>query len=250
MKKQTQKTKSIALMGILTALLILMAFTPIGYLKVGAISISFLMIPVVIGAIALGPWAGAALGGVFGITSFVQCFGMDVFGTFLMDINPFATFIMCVGARVLAGFCAGLIAAAFKKSADTLHGNHRPGTALALRFAGYSVTGLCGALFNTLFFMGSLLLFFWKSTTFIEKMQEWGFDTSAIGKFFAAFVGTNAIVEAIAAFVIIGAISSALYRARLIDALAIEKTKQVPNDEAVADIEEKIERIEEASKAD
>ena len=72
--KQNQKTKNIALMGILSALLLLMAFTPLGYLKVGAISISFLMIPVALGAIALGPVAGAALGTLFGITSFAQCF--------------------------------------------------------------------------------------------------------------------------------------------------------------------------------
>ena len=38
-------------------------------------------------------------------------------------------------------------------------------------------------------------------------------------KFFAAFVGTNALVEAIAAFFIIGAIASALFKARLIDAV-------------------------------
>ena len=239
MKKQTQRTNSIALMGILTALLVLMAFTPIGYLKVGAISISFLMIPVALGAIALGPWAGAALGGVFGITSFVQCFGMDVFGTFLMDINPFATFVMCVGARVLAGFLAGLVASGFKKAADGYQKKDRPGTSLAIRFVGYSVTGLCGALFNTACFMGALLAFFWNNTEFIAKMQEWGFDTSAIAKFFAAFVGTNAIVEAIAAFIITGAIGSALYRARLIDVilqtkLVSEKTVTA-EDEAASD---------------
>lgn len=225
-------------MGILTAVLILMAFTPIGYLKVGAISISFLMIPVAIGAIAIGPWAGAALGGVFGITSFVQCFGMDAFGTFLMDINPFATFLMCVGARVLAGFCTGLVACGFKKLADSFHYQNKPGTSLAVRFTGYSITGLCAALFNTLFFMGSLLLFFWKSTTFIEKMQEWGFNTATIGKFFAAFVGTNAIVEAIASFVIIAAIGSALYRARLIDVVAnlVQKTSETEKaEEAIED---------------
>jgi len=101
MKKQTQRTKVIALMGILTALMLLMSLTPIGYFKTGTVSISLLMIPVAIGAVALGPWAGAALGGVFGITSFAQCFGSDAFGTFLMDINPVATFIMCIVARVL-----------------------------------------------------------------------------------------------------------------------------------------------------
>jgi uncharacterized membrane protein len=76
-RKQTIKT--IAVLGILIALTLVMAFTPVGYLKVGAVSISFLMIPVAVGAIAVGPWAGALLGAVFGITSFVQCFGADPF---------------------------------------------------------------------------------------------------------------------------------------------------------------------------
>ena len=77
-RKKTIKT--IAVLGILIALTLVMAFTPVGYLKVGAVSISFLMIPVAVGAIAVGPWAGALLGAVFGITSFVQCFGADPFG--------------------------------------------------------------------------------------------------------------------------------------------------------------------------
>ena len=94
MAKQNQKSKTIALLGVLSALVIIMAFTPIGYLRVGVISISFLMIPVAIGSVARGPMGGAILGTVFGITSFAQCFGMDAFGTFLAQKNVFFTFIM------------------------------------------------------------------------------------------------------------------------------------------------------------
>ena len=86
-----------------------MAFTPVGYLKIGVVSISFLMIPVALGALAKGPVAGAILGTVFGITSFAQCFGMDLFGTFLAEKNVVFTFIMCVVCRALAGFLAGLV---------------------------------------------------------------------------------------------------------------------------------------------
>ena len=207
MKQQTQKTKRIALMGILSALLILMAFTPIGYLKIGAISISFLMIPVALGAIALGPIAGAALGTLFGVTSFAQCFGMDPFGTFLMSINPFFTFVMCIVARALAGFLAGLVANAFRRLA-------RKGEPVAI--IGYAVTGLCAALFNTLLFMGTLLAFFWHNQTFLAKMEEWGITTATLGKFLVAFVGINAILEAVAAFFITGAIGTALDKAKLI----------------------------------
>jgi len=200
-------------MGILSALLLIMAFTPLGYLKVGAISISLLMIPVALGAIALGPVAGALLGTLFGITSFVQCFGADAFGTFLMELNPFFTFVICIVARALAGFLAGLVAKIFQnKSIQMMSGNKKG----VLANVGYAVTGLCAALFNTLLFMGSLILFFWHNTKFLETMESWGITTANLGKFLAAFVGVNAIVEAIAGCLITAAIGFALYKARLI----------------------------------
>ena len=215
MKQQTQKTKSIALMGILSALLLLMAFTPIGYLKIGLISISLLMIPVALGGIALGPAAGAILGTIFGVTSFAQCFGMDAFGTFLMDFNPFFTFVMCVGARALAGFLAGLVAKGFA-ALKAKFVSAKPKTAEAIGITGYAITGLCAALFNTILFMGTLILFFWNNKTFLDQMNTWGITTENLAKFFVAFVGTNAIFEAIGSFVITGAIATALYKAGLI----------------------------------
>ena len=205
MKKQTQRTKVIALMGILSALMLLMSLTPIGYFRTGTVSISLLMIPVAIGAVALGPWAGAALGGIFGITSFAQCFGSDAFGTFLMDINPVATFIMCIVARILAGFCAGLVASAFRKRKNA-----------GVRLAGYFVTGLSAAAFNTLFFMGSLLVFFWNSQTFINAVNEWGYKTENILLFFFAFVGFNCVLELIVTCIVTGVVGEALEKANLI----------------------------------
>ena len=76
-------TKKLVLLALLTGLLVLMAFTPIGYLNIGPLSITFNMIPVAIGAVALGPTGSAVLGLVFGITSFAQCFGISAFGTVL-----------------------------------------------------------------------------------------------------------------------------------------------------------------------
>ena len=72
MAKATEKTRKLVQMAILIAIMLIMAFTPLGYLKVGMIEISFMTIPVVIGAILLGPAAGATLGGVFGLTSFIK----------------------------------------------------------------------------------------------------------------------------------------------------------------------------------
>ncbi len=203
MAKQNQKskTKTIALLGILTGLIILMAFTPVGYLKVGVVSISFLMIPVAIGSLAKGPWAGAALGTVFGITSFAQCFGMDLFGTYLASKNVFCTFIMCVVCRALAGFCAGLVFKLISKAVKNAPVRS-------------SVTGLSAALFNTIFFVSALILLFGKATV----GEATGLDPElSFIALFTAIVGVNAVFEAIAAFIITGAVGTALFKAKLIE---------------------------------
>ena len=50
-----QKLVRLVLTALLTALIIVMAFTPLGYLKSGAIEITFIPVPIVIGAVLLGP---------------------------------------------------------------------------------------------------------------------------------------------------------------------------------------------------
>lgn len=102
-------------MAILIAIMLVFAFTPIGYLKVGFIEITFMVLPVAIGAIICGPTGGAVLGGIFGITSFIQCFGMSPFGTFLLGLNPWLTFVTCLIPRILCGWLSGLLFKALNK---------------------------------------------------------------------------------------------------------------------------------------
>ena len=58
------------------AILLLMAYTPLGYLNIGPLAITFNIIPVAISAITMGPVGGAIAGAVFGLTSFGQCIGI------------------------------------------------------------------------------------------------------------------------------------------------------------------------------
>ena len=67
-------------LAVLIAIMLILAFTPLGYLRIGPLAISLMTIPVVIGAMILGPAGGAVLGLVFGLTSFYQCFAGDPFG--------------------------------------------------------------------------------------------------------------------------------------------------------------------------
>ncbi len=121
-KKSANRLIRLTLLAILIAIELLMAFTPIGYLKLGVTSVTLLPIPVAIGAILLGPTAGGILGAVFGLTSFYQCFGMDALGVLLLDISPVFTFIMTVVTRVLMGVCVGWLYRGLSK----VKGKHFP----------------------------------------------------------------------------------------------------------------------------
>ena len=74
---RNSKVTKMVQMAILIAIIALMAFTPIGFIKTAGLEIQLIMIPVVIGAMLFGPLAGAVCGGAFGILSFIQCFGMS-----------------------------------------------------------------------------------------------------------------------------------------------------------------------------
>ncbi|WOC33184.1 MULTISPECIES: ECF transporter S component [Caproicibacterium] len=72
MKKQ--KTVQLAMLGLFSALVILMSLTPVGYIRTGVVSITLVHIPVLIGAVLLGWQAGLILGGVMGVFSMIEAF--------------------------------------------------------------------------------------------------------------------------------------------------------------------------------
>ncbi len=197
-KEKKFTTRQFVEMALLTGIILLLAFTPLGYIRTFGLEITLIVVPVTVGAVTLGPPAGAALGAVFGITSFLQCFGMSPFGTVLMGINPAATFIVCVVSRVLMGWLTGVLYQAFKKAAF-------------LSKAALVLANLIWALLNTCFFMGTLVLFFYQ-TDYIQGLAQ-SMGASGVIAFIVAFVGVNGAVEAAACFVAGSAISKALQKA-------------------------------------
>ena len=61
MKTKKLSTKQLTVLGLMIAVLVLMSYTPLGYLNIGPLAITFNMIPVAIAAIACGPLGGAVL---------------------------------------------------------------------------------------------------------------------------------------------------------------------------------------------
>ncbi len=184
-------TRRMVQLALFTAIIIIMAFTPIGYIKTPAIEITLIVVPVTVGAIILGPVSGAILGTVFGITSFIQCFGMSPFGAALLGINPVSTFILCMVPRILMGWLTGWIFLAVKKINKDLS---------------YVVANLVGPLLNTVFFLITLVLLFYK-TEYIQGLAK---GSSNVIMFAITFVGVNGLVEAGICFILGTAIAKAI----------------------------------------
>ena len=198
--KNKANVRQLVLLGLLTAILLVMSYTPLGYLNIGPLAISFNVIPVAIAAVALGPKGGAVVGAVFGLTSFLQCIGVggtSAMGVVLFGINPVLAFVQRFIPRLLDGLLIGFVFKGVKSRFGAI--------------PACFVTGLCSALFNTVLFMSALVLLFGNT----DYMQELIAGRNVI-VFICSFVGINAVFEMLASTVITGAVGTALFKARLI----------------------------------
>lgn len=199
MKTRKTNTHRLVLLAMLSGILLVMSFTPLGYLNIGPLAISLNMIPVAIGAVALGPAGGAFLGAVFGITSCLQCVGIggtSAMGMILFEINPVLTIVQRLITRILAGWLTGVV---YQK----LHKHN-------VKLAAY-ISGFAAALFNTVLFMSALVLLFW-NTEYLQGLIA----GRNIFVFVVTFVGINALVELFSTTVVAGTVCKALEKIKMI----------------------------------
>ena len=87
-----------------------------GYFKVGATSLSFVLVPIVLGGILYGMWAGALLGFAFGfITVMFGVTGADPFTAILIQQQPVLTVLLCLVKATAAGLVSALVYKALAK---------------------------------------------------------------------------------------------------------------------------------------
>lgn len=192
--KKSFDTRRMVTLAMLSAILLMMSFTPLGYLNIGPLAISLNMIPVGIAAMALGPIGGAFLGAVFGITSFMQCIGIggtSAMGVILFEIDPFLAFVQRFLPRLLAGLLSGFVYLGMKKLTNPT-------------LAGF-ITGFCAALLNTALFMLALIVCFGQ-TDYVQSLIA----GRNVIVFICAFVGINAVVEMLAATAVVGLVGRVL----------------------------------------
>lgn len=196
-KKEKQiPLKSVMGLAVFALIIVVMAFTPAGFLKTGNLEASFLVVPVAIGAILLGPTYGAVLGLVMGVVSFAQCFGASDMGSALFGVSAVNTFLLCVIPRVICAWMAGVFYDLLSKIDKT-------------GFVPQIAAAVVCPIFNFILFMLGLSLLFGQ-TPYLLNMQT-QMNASGIG-FYFALGGMNLLYELLASVVLTTGISTLILK--------------------------------------
>lgn len=155
MNKKKKDTRWLASVALMMAIVILLANTPIGMIQLPVIKATTVHIPVILGAILLGPMAGAILGATFGICSMISNTMAPTLLSFafspFMSMTGFAGVLkavwVSVGCRIMIGVAAAWLWILLKKL--------KVNSLFALPVAGF-----IGSMVNTVFVMGSIYLLF------------------------------------------------------------------------------------------
>lgn len=100
------------ILSILVAVELVLAFSAFGYIVIPPISLTFMPLPVLAGALLFGPVEGLFLGGIFGLTSMwkasvtATAYADQIFSPFISGA-PLSSLMLSVGTRMLFGLIAG-----------------------------------------------------------------------------------------------------------------------------------------------
>lgn len=108
-KSRFFSAKNVATLGVLLALVIVLQAVG-GSINIGAVALNFTLIPIVLGAIMLGPWAGAFLGLACGVVVLIQVIiAPSGFYFIIWSNSPIVTTMICLVKTTAAGLAAGFL---------------------------------------------------------------------------------------------------------------------------------------------
>ncbi len=200
MKTRKPDTRYMATLAMLCGLLLAMGMTGIGFIPLPVIKATTMHIPVILGAILLGPSAGAALGAVFGLCSVwanttapgLLSFAFSPFMSNEGLLGSLKSLWIALGCRMLFGFTAGWLWKLVKRIAKE-------------DYIALPVTAVISTLCHTIFVMGSIYV--------LLAQQYAEAKNVAIGAVFGLVMGTvtaSGIPEAIVAAILVTVIGKAL----------------------------------------
>ena len=198
-----KEIKELVLTALFSAIIIIMAFTPLGYIPLGIINATIIQIPVIIGALFCGPKQGAFLGFLFGFTSFLKntimpatlsafvfspVLAAEMFGA---KGVLYSTFI-CFVPRILVGVLPYFIYKGMKSFSKW-------------KTVNFAVAGVLGAFTNTFLVMGSIYVLYKDAYASAQ-----GIDPAAVLGVIGGIIGFNGVIEAILSGVIVSAVGVVL----------------------------------------
>lgn len=205
MNKTKSNTGWMIRVALMAAIIILLANTPLGMIQLPIVKATTVHIPVIIGAILLGPKAGAILGGVFGICSLIS----NTYAPTLLSFafSPFMSTTglagaakaiwISVGCRIMIGVVAGWLWKGLKKI-------NCP------KILGYGLCGFVGSMTNTIMVMGSIYILLAKQ--YAQAREVAG---SAVFGLIMGTVTASGIPEAICATILVALITKVLVASKV-----------------------------------
>lgn len=218
MKTKKHDTRWMVSVALMAAIVIVLANTPLGMIQLPIIKATTVHIPVILGAILLGPGAGAILGAVFGICSLVSntmaptllSFAFSPFLSTTGIPGALKAIWISVGCRILIGVSAGWLWVLFTKIKLN-------------QFIALPIVGFVGSMVNTVTVMGSIYFLF--AQQYAEAKEV------ALTAVFGLVMGTvtaSGIPEAIAAAILVLALGKVLvvvFRKMNLGAVNVESAK-------------------------
>ena len=106
---KNKKIEKMVGVSLLIAVMVVLQFLASVFpIKIGPVSLSLVLIPIVLGAATYGVSAGGVLGGTFGVLTYIFCVnGMDPGGQMVFQASPFLCFIVVMAKGILCGLAAG-----------------------------------------------------------------------------------------------------------------------------------------------
>ena len=193
MQTQKNKTYRIAILGILSAFIIIQTFVPfLGNIPIPPLNPTIIHITVIVAAFVLSTKDGMLVGLVWGLARMVKAYTLPASPLdLLLWTNP----VIAGVPRVMVGLVAGLIFHAFLKRKQEKRG--------------MVIAAVLGSLTNTVLVLGFIALFYGN-----EYATALNVDPSNLLKVLAGIVATNGIGEAVAAGLIAPFIAKALMKVR------------------------------------
>lgn len=206
-RKRT-KTADLTLLAMFTAIIVIMAFTPIGMIQLPVIKATILHVPVIIGSILLGPARGAYFGGLFGLVSLIKNTTAPTALSFAF--SPFISvpgtghgsiwaIVICFAPRILVGITPWLFYAGMTKLL--------PNAKVGLKAVFGAISGVIGAFTNTALVMGLIYILFKDAYAVLKDIPA-----AEVRNVILGVIVANGIPEAICAAIIVPAVAIPLMR--------------------------------------